>query len=612
MEFREVRIFSNLVDLFLWRASVSGAKPALCFKKNNKYNPITWKEFSDSVRHVALGLYTLGVRHGDRVGILSENRPEWAYADLGILSLGAASVPIYPTSSVKECHYILEHAETKILFVSTHEQLKKVGPLLNSKKLTSVIMFDPLINGNEGVLSFQDLLETGRLCNLNNEHLYDQQVNTVTREDIATVIYTSGTTGPPKGVMLTHGNFLSNCEASREVLPIKEDERSLSFLPLSHVFERMAGYYYMIQSGVSIAYAENMQTVPEDLLLARPTVAASVPRLFEKIHSRILEAVEAGSPSKKKLFYWAIKVGRQSGLYRQTQKPLPLGLAFSLCIARVLVFNKLKKKLGGRIHFFISGGAPLAKDLAEFFYAADVLILEGYGLTETSPVISVNRLKKFKFGTVGLPLPGVEVRINPDGEILSCGPHIMKGYFQNEAATREAIREGWFYTGDIGELDQEGFLSITGRKKDLIITAGGKNISPQNIENEILSDSLFSQVMIIGDRKPYLVALIVPNRAELERLVAQCGIPLGSWESLIQDEKVVAEIKKRLDLKTKDFAPYEQIKYIHLLPNELCQEKGELTPTLKVKRQIVMERYGREINALYDQGEAHKLLPHAH
>ena len=429
---------------------------------------------------------------------------------------------------------------------------------------------------------------------------------------MATVIYTSGTTGPPKGVMLTHGNLLSNCEASREVLPIEENERSLSFLPLSHVFERMAGYYFMIQAGVSIAYAENMQTVPEDLLLARPVMAASVPRLFEKIHGRILEAVESGSQLKKKLFYWAIQVGQKTGPYRQKQKPMPLGLALSFCLARILVFRKLKQRLGGRIRFFISGGAPLGKELAEFFYAADVLLLEGYGLTETSPVISVNRLKKFKFGTVGFPLPGVEVRINPDGEILTRGPHIMKGYFKNEEATREAIREGWFHTGDIGALDSEGFLTITGRKKDLIITAGGKNISPQNIENEILSDALFSQVMVIGDRKPYLIALVVPNRVELEKMMTKLGIKSSSWESLMRDERVIIEMKKRLDSRMKDFASYEQIKYIHLLANEFCQENGELTPTLKVKRQIVMERYVREINAIYDEGETRKPLPHEH
>lgn len=590
---------SSLIHLFLNRVNQSTDRPALWLKRQGKYEYITWREFADRVKKVALFLSGIGVRKGDRVGILSENRPEWAYVDLGILSMGAVTVPIYPTSSVKECCYILEHAEVVCLFISSDEQLEKVRGLLQGTKLKRIIGFD-LTQKSTGIGGFTDCLEAGRLsaCNEGNSQ-YDLRCRSVTRDDVATLIYTSGTTGPPKGVMLTHGNFLSNCEASAEVLTLDKDEIALSFLPLSHVFERMAGYYYMIMKGVEIAYAENMTTVPEDIQIVKPTVAASVPRLYEKIYAKIMEAIQSAPPLKQKIFYGSLGVGRKMAGYRQKGIHAPLLLSLQYALARILVFKKLKQKLGGRIKFFISGGAPLAKELAEFFYAADVLILEGYGLTETSPVISVNRPKQFKFGTVGPPIPGVEVKIAKDGEILTRGPHIMKGYFKNDEATREVIKDGWFYTGDLGEIDSDGFLKITGRKKDLIITAGGKNISPQNLENEILTDCLFSQVVILGDRKPYLVALIVPNRVEIERICEERGILAGSWDELLCLEAVKRIVAERLEKCMKDFAVYEQIKYFKLLSKEFTQASGEMTPTMKIKRKVVMEKYASMIEELY-------------
>jgi len=595
--------FTSLVKLFLWRAQHSSEKPALWSKKEGRYRFITWKEFAGRVREIALALDYLGVKPGDRIGLLSENRPEWAFADLAILSLGAVTVPIYPTSSLKECHYILEHAEISLLFVSSREQLEKAKPLLQEGKIRAVIGFDLSESERPKLLSLTECLEIGRRMHLNNWALYDQRIERVGREDLATLIYTSGTTGPPKGVMLTHGNFLSNCEASAQAIPFREGEKCLSFLPLSHVFERMAGYYFAILEGASIWYAESMLTVAQDMLLVRPTVAASVPRFFEKTYARILEKVQAGSPLKQGIFKWAIQAGKRSAEFRSKHKPLPFPLNLQFGLARLLVFNKIKRALGGKVRFFISGGAPLAKELAEFFYAADILILEGYGLTETSPVISVNRPDRFKFGTVGLLLPGVEVKIAEDREVLTRGPHVMKGYFRNEEATRQTIRGGWFYTGDLGEMDSEGFLKITGRKKDLIITAGGKNISPQNIENEILGDSLFSQIVILGDRKPYLVALVFPSQAELERLAGAEGISYRSWEEVLKFPRVIDLVSKRLQARTKDFAPYEQIKYFEFLPKELTQASGELTPTLKVKRPVVAERYASLIEGMYKRGE---------
>ena len=597
--------FRSLVEMFLWRSEKRPSRPALWSKSNGRFYSLTWKEFQHRVERVALALDQYGIQKGDRVGILSENRPEWAFADLGILGVGAVCVPIYATTAPRECRYIIEHAEISTLFLSDAEQLEKVEALLKEGRLKRVIAFDAPGRPASGVLSFSDCLEAGRLHSLNNSGAFRGLASRIRRDDWATMIYTSGTTGPPKGVMLTHGNFLSNCEAAREALPLGEEEESLSFLPLSHVFERMAGYYYMVQQGASIAYAESMQTVPEDLLLVRPTVAACVPRLFEKMHAKILDAIQAGPPLKKKLFFWSLDVGRKAAPYRQKRKPLPWGLGVAFGLAQLLVFKKLKQRLGGRIRFFISGGAPLSKDLAEFFFAAGVLILEGYGLTETSPVISVNRPERFKFGTVGPPLDNVEVRIAADGEILTRGPHVMKGYFKNEEATRESIRNGWFYTGDIGEIDSEGFLKITDRKKDLIVTAGGKNVSPANLEAEILKDPLFIQAVAIGDQRPYIVALIVPNRAELTRFAGSQGMGAASWEELLKHPGLLDLLAGRVWERTKDFNPYEQIKYIHLLPKELSQEAGELTPTLKVKRRVVTERYASAINALYEKGESH-------
>lgn len=597
--------FQNLVQMFCRRAALAPEKPALWFKSAGSFHSICWSEFHAEVKRYSAALYALGVKRGDRVGILSENRPEWAFADLGILSLGAASVPIYPTSSSKEISYILTHAEVEVLFVSTSEQLEKLRGEFKAGKLKKVIIFDPEGPATSQTLPLNQFCQMGRLARLNNADLFDRSIREVGREDLATVIYTSGTTGPPKGVMLTHGNFLSNCESATTILPMGEGDRALSFLPLSHVFERMAGYYFMIFNGVSIAYAESMQTVPEDLLKVKPTVAAAVPRLYEKMYARILETVEKSSPVKQRLFHWALQAADRAKRLKQEKKKFSRRLKLQLRLASLLVFGKLKKKLGGRIRFFISGGAPLAKELAEFFYAAGVLILEGYGLTETSPVIAVNRPDRFKFGTVGPPLPGVEVKIAEDGEILSKGPHLMKGYFQSEEATRQVIQNGWFYTGDLGEIDAEGFLRITGRKKDIIVTAGGKNIAPQNIENEILGDPLFSQVVLVGDRRPYLVALIAPFKDKLLELAEERGIQGKGWEALLRDGGVERIIEERLSARTKDLAPYEQIKYFYLLPKELSQEAGEITPTLKVKRKVVMERYASIIEELYRRGETY-------
>ncbi len=408
----------NLVQIFLDRVRSFEESDALYYKRGNFYHSLSWKRWAGFSRRIALALRYSGVGHGDRVGILSENRPEWAFADFGILSLGAISVPLYATSSLQEIEYILEHAGIQVLFLSAEHQLKKIQELPAAyKNFKKVILFDesPPIEDSQ-VCTLSQFCDQGRLHAFNNETLYRKLVDAVSPDDIATLIYTSGTTGPPKGAMLTHRNFVANYIACSERIHVSPRDLSFSFLPLSHVFERLAGYYYIIFNGGRIAYAESMQTVQRDLMEAKPTIAASVPRLYEKIHARILETIEAASPLQKKIFYWARAIGQRASQKRLKKIELGWKLAAANVLAKIFVFKKLKKGLGGRIRFFISGGAPLQKDLAEFFYAADVLILEGYGLTETSPVIAVNAVEKFKFGTVGRPFLTLTSKLHPTGK----------------------------------------------------------------------------------------------------------------------------------------------------------------------------------------------------
>ncbi len=611
MTFHEENPFERdrtLIQVFLDRVKRYGQKTALLFYPSQgpkQYTSLSWNRWAYLVKNAALGLHSLGVRQGDRIGLLSENRPEWTVADLGALSLGAAVVPIYPTSSVQDVAYIVENAELEVLFVSCHEHLERLKPILfSNQKIRRVIVFDPVIQSAEKVMSLERLFELGRCEEMNNSDLYSQRISQVKPEDVATVIYTSGTTGPPKGVMLTHRNFICNYLAASERIRVSEEDIALSFLPLCHVFERLAGYYFMIFHGAIIAYAENMQTVPRDILAVKPTVAAAVPRFYEKIYAKITENVESFPPFKRKIFEWAMGAARQHAQNKTQRKKAGFVFSVFYFFAKALVLNKIKCQLGGRIRVFISGGAPLAKELAEFFYAAGVLILEGYGLTETSPVISVNAPDDFRFGTVGKPLSCAEVKIAEDGEILTRGPCVMAGYYKNEAATQEAIRDGWFYTGDIGAFDKDGFLKITDRKKDIIVTSGGKNIAPQNIENLLMSDRLFSQVVVIGDKRNYLVALIVPNRSEAERFARDHQLEYSSWAELLKHPLFYQWVEDRLRQRMQPLAAYEQIKHFCFLEKELSIESGDLTPTLKIKRKQVMSKYADLIEALYRRAAA--------
>jgi long-chain acyl-CoA synthetase len=452
-----------------------------------------------------------------------------------------------------------------------------------------------------GTMSLDELRAKGREALARDKDCVARRSGAVTRDDLATLIYTSGTTGDPKGVMLTHGNLVHNVVAAAKAFPmVDETWTALSFLPLCHSFERTAGHNFMLYAGVTIAYAESIEKVPENMLEVRPTIMTSVPRLYEKMYARVNEKVAADPPLRQKVFRWAIGVGSRMFAHQVAKTtPGPL-LKAQFALADKLVFSKIKQRTGGRLQLFISGGAPLAREIAEFFGSAGMLVCEGYGLTETSPVITANWPGSMKPGTVGLPLDQVEVKIAEDGEILTRGPHVMKGYFKKPEATAEAIeKDGWFHTGDIGFKDPDGFLVITDRKKDIIVTSGGKNIAPQPIENRLKTNKFFSEVVMIGNRRNFAAALVVPNFEVLSGWAKARGIPAEPREQLLKNPEVLAHYQALVDELTKDLAQFEKIKKIALLTREFSLENGEITPTLKVKRRVVEERYRQTIDAIY-------------
>ena len=485
----------TLISLLQHSIKHYGSKPALAHKpKGGTYQDISYAELGESVHTFSKGLNALGVQKDDRVAILSENRPEWAITDFGTLKAGGVTVPMFSTLTAAQVGYILKDSGSKIICVSTEAQLKKVLSIRDEvPTLEQVIIFDPIEGETpEGVSQFE------AVCELDGE-ITD---GAASEDDIATIIYTSGTTGDPKGVMLTHANFIFNLQACKSLIDVSEADVLLSFLPLSHVFERLGGHYVPLFSGAKIAYAESTFTVAQNMGEVSPTVMLSVPRLYETMHDRILRAVQEGSSLKQKIFHWGVSVGSAvSSAIQQGKKPSAI-LQLQQNIANKLVFAKLKAATGGRLRFFVSGGAALPQAIAEFFHAAGILILEGYGLTETSPVISMNHPEGWKFGTVGMPVPGIEVQIAEDGEILTRGPHVMKGYFNNESATAEVIDgENWFHTGDIGIIDEDGFVKITDRKKNIIVLSNGKNVAPQPIESELVQSPFINQILLVGNER---------------------------------------------------------------------------------------------------------------
>jgi long-chain acyl-CoA synthetase len=596
----------TLTQLFYDAVERHGHKPkaVACKPPGGPWRSLTHAELAQKVQRAGLALKRLGVTRGDRVAILSENRPGWLVADFACLAIGATDVPLYPSLPARQIHYILNDSGAVAIFVSTAPQLAKILEIRAQLPALKHIVAMDLDAKGPGVMGWAELYAMGAQAEqAGGAAAFKAEALSAKPDDIATIIYTSGTTGDPKGVMLTHNNIWSNVVSCLDILQIGPEDSSLSFLPLSHIFERMAGHYTMFYKGTTIHYAESLDTIPQNLAEVGPTVVTAVPRIYEKIYARVLENALAGSAVKKRIFFWAKGVGERCADFKLAGKQPPGFLNWQYGIAQKLVFSKLRARTGGHIKFFVSGAAPLPSDVAKFFYAAGLPILEGYGLTETSPVICVNHLESLRIGTVGPPIPGVEVKIAPDGEILTRGPHVMKGYFNKPEATREVLdSDGWFHTGDIGMLDADGFLKITDRKKDLIVTAGGKNVAPQPIEGMVKKNKHVANAVMLGDKRKFCIMLVVPNFEHLEAWAKYKNLAYTDHRGLIKLPEVRAKMEREVLSTLSDLASYETPKKILLLENDFSIENGDLTPTLKVRRRVVEKRYQRQIDALYEEG----------
>jgi long-chain acyl-CoA synthetase len=574
----------------------------MLFKKEGAYTPIPTREFGDGVKFLSLGLKSLGFEAGQKLCLLSENRPAWTMTDFATLCAGGLTVPIYTTLVPEQIRYIVDDSDATIVVVSNAEHWKKIEPL--RPELTKVRHYITFADvAPAGVLTLKEVMDKGRALAGSQPALFDELVARVKPGDEATLIYTSGTTGVPKGVILTHDNLVSNIKTAATLVEFTDKDTVLSFLPLSHVLERMVMFTYVFK-GCTVAFAESVEAVAKNLLEARPHIMVSVPRVFEKIYTKVMDQVLASPALRRKIFFWALKIGKAYGALKIDGRPIPGGLSLRHAIAAKLVFSKIIAKTGGRIRFFVSGGAPLSKDIAEFFYAIGLVILEGYGLTETSPLLSLNTFEAIRLGSVGKPAPGIDIKIAADGEILARGPNIMKGYYKKEAETREVLEGGWFHTGDIGQFDADGFLVITDRKKDLLVTSGGKNIAPQPIENLLKTSSYIVNAVVIGDRRRFIAALVVPDFDKLKGYAKAQGIPFGTVEELCKDRRIVDFLKSEVDRATPLLASYERIKKIAVLPRDFDIERGEITPSLKVRRSNVTTEYQDAIDALYrEDGE---------
>jgi long-chain acyl-CoA synthetase len=573
---------------------------------NGEITGLGGRELRDRVRDLALGLATLGLGRGDRMAIVSESRPEWLHIDLAAQTLGVVDAPVYPSLSAAQTEYILRDCSAAVAVVSNDAQLAKlreIAPRL--PLLRHAVVFDAgssaAPSGSFDVLSLDDLAERGSARIREGWGVvreYNDAARLVQPGDLATIIYTSGTTGEPKGVMLTHDNLISNLVAARSCIDVGPDDVGLSFLPLSHSFERLASYLFLA-SGMTIVFAESMETIGRDLLVVRPTVMTGVPRVYEKLYARILENGAASQGVKKRIFQWAVKLaetrgrtmpasGEAQGTFRGLQARL----------ADKLVFSKVRAAVGGRNRFCVSGSAPLPAHVGEFFYGCGLTIMEGYGLTETSPVLTVTPRNAVRFGAVGKAIPGVDLKIADDGEILARGPNIMRGYYNKPAETAEVLKDGWFHTGDVGSIDSDGYLHITDRKKDLIVTAGGKKIAPQPLEARLKSHPVVAEAIVIGEGRRFPAALFVPDTAALASALG--APPSAGAAQLLAHPAAHALFQAAIDDVNRDLGQFEKLKKFDFLPRALTQEGGELTPTLKVKRKVIESKYKDVIDRLYN------------
>lgn len=618
--------FETLTELYLnlVQKYENSSKTAFAYKPSSgeTYLPVTWDRVREDVRSVAGYLLDQDIEKGDRIAILSENRYEWAVTDLAIQLVGAINVSLYTTLPASQCEFIVKNSGSKLFFVSTGIQLKKAVSIFgNCPDLNSVVAFDePKVKKDmehDFVSIFDTICSLGSVSYPKHEGAIRERADSIVPEDIATLIYTSGTTGQPKGAMLTHRNIVSNIKSAHEAIHITETDRTLSFLPLSHSFERTCGYYAMISGGAEIYYAESVDTVAKNMTEAHPTIVISVPRLFERIYSLVHKSVKEGSAFQQKIFEWALREGEK---YWKGARGLT---SLNKMIADKLVFNKLKERTGGRIRFFVSGGAALPPEVGTFFLSAGISILEGYGLTETSPVMSCNRVGEEAIGTVGKVINGVTVGIQrlddnkiiaqvsgedyptdlttEPGEILNRGPNTMKGYWQNEEATKEMIdEEGWLHTGDVGKFEN-GMLKITDRIKHMIVNAGGKNIYPGPIEDTFKTSPWIDQLVVVGEQKTFMAALIVPDFDALEKHAKQNKVIYKTRQELLAHEFVQNLYSKEIRTFSRELASYEKIRDFRLIDQEFGIESGELTPTLKVKRRVIEERFKDLIDDIFKE-----------
>lgn len=579
-------MYKSIPEVFLETAKKHPNKHALLYKKEGVYFPITYKELSKKITVFSAGLQSLGIIPGDKVAILSENRPEWVISDISIMAVGAITVPLHTTFSPSAVCSVLNHCQAKVLIVSNSNLLNKV--LLGQKylkHLKKIIFIETLTATQKEILS-NKVISWKAIFSKNKNDGAEPEKIFLDPDDCCSVIYTSGTTGKPKGVVLTHRNFLSDVEAVNEVVPVKENDIFLSFLPLSHILERTAGYYMPICYGATIAYAESIKQLSNNLKEVRPTIMISVPRIFEKFHDAVWDKINSSSSFNKKIFKWALRKTPGSLSYR---------------IADLFVFKKVRQQLGGKLRLTISGGASLNENIGRFFLKMGIIILEGYGLTETSPVICANQEHDFKFGTVGKMIPGVKVKITDKKEILVKGPNVFKGYLKNKEETKSAFdKDEWFYTGDLGFIDKQGFLTVIGRKKEMIVTSGGKNVWPEKIENLLSNDRFISQSIVIGNDKKFISALVVPDWQEIEIYLKERNLPLQEHDKLTKNPELLTMFQERIDKKINpNLSEFEKVKKFKLLPQEFSHEQDELTPTLKLRRHIIENHHKKSIESMY-------------
>jgi long-chain acyl-CoA synthetase len=599
--------FQSLPEMFFSRAQAFGGRPRYRVHREGEWREVGWSASAEAVREMAAGLIALGVAPGARVAIFAASRPEWLELDLAIQAAGAITIPIYPSNLANDAGFILLDAGARVIAVEGAKHLARVseaverGVELEAGRVAPlaidrIVLIDGTATG-EDVIALDALRALGRRAPASEE--IERRMARLSRSDIATIVYTSGTTGQPKGVVQSHGNHLSMIENIAELGLVEEGDVDFFFLPLAHSFARMIAYYGLFVGSIT-AYARSIDTLAPDIVATQPNVIPAVPRIYEKIYARIQANRDDGGAAKRMVFDWAIGVGRRRSACEQAGEPLAGLLRLETWLADRLVFHRIHQLLGGHVRYLISGASPLAREIMEFFHACGLLILEGYGLTETTPALTVNRPGSFKFGTVGRALPEVDLLIASDGEILARGPNVALGYYNRPDATAEAWdAEGWFHTGDIGELDAEGFLRITDRKKDLIKTSGGKYVAPQKIENLLKTQPFISQAVVIGENRKYCTALIALDPDAVTRLAAEYGLASSADGTVARNPEVLKRIEGEVQAVNARLASFETIKYFRLLPHELSEQGGELTPTLKVKRKVVASKFRDLIEEMY-------------